>query len=534
MLQFERWKVVLISIVCLLGVLFTIPNFIAKERLAGMPGWLPSQQINLGLDLRGGSYLLLEVDVTTAIEDQLQALVSEVRGSLRSEGVGYTGLGVRGDKVAVRITDTAQLPAALGTIEDLSNPVGGVFGGGGETELDVRQDGNLITIGYSEAAVAQKTRSAVQQSIEIVRRRIDELGTTEPLIQRQGEDRILVQVPGLDDPARLKALLGQTAKLNFRLVDDSMSAQEAMQTRPPVGTEVLELVEGESRQPILIERRVMVSGEQLVDAQPGFSQQTNEPIVTFRFDAAGARRFGEVTRQNVGKPFAIVLDNEVISAPVIREPILGGSGQISGNFTVQEANDLAILLRAGALPAPLEILEERTVGPGLGADSVRAGELASIIGLIAVAVFMIMSYGRFGIYANVSLFLNMFMIIGVLSGLQATLTLPGIAGIVLTIGMAVDANVLIYERIREELKAGKSPVTAIDTGYKRALSPILDANVTTLIAALVLFQFGSGPVRGFAVTLAIGVVTSVFTAYFVNRMLVALWYRRARPKALVL
>ena len=370
--------------------------------------------------------------------------------------------------------------------------------------------------------------------MEIVRRRVDEMGTTEPVIQQQGTDRILVQVPGLDDPQRLKDILQQTAKLYFRLVDTSTTAQQALQSRViPAGSEILYLTESPDT-PILVKRQVMVGGDALEDAQPGFDSRTGEPVVNFRFNNSGGRIFGEVTRNNVGRPFAIVLDGKVLSAPVIREPILGGSGQISGNFTVAQANDLSILLRAGALPAPLTILEQRTVGASLGADSIRSGIIASIIGSLAVVIFMMATYGLFGAFANVALVVNVFLIMGALSLLQATLTLPGIAGIILTIGTAVDANVLIYERIREEIRAGKSVIAALDAGYNRALAPIVDANVTHFISAAVLFELGSGPVRGFAVTLAIGVVTSVFTAVTVNRLIVATWVRRARPKAIVL
>jgi preprotein translocase subunit SecD len=368
----------------------------------------------------------------------------------------------------------------------------------------------------------------VAQSIEVIRRRIDQLGTTEPNIQRQGADRILVQVPGEQNPERVKELIGKTAKLTFRLVDVSISAQQALDSRVPPGSEIV-VSQDDPPQPYLLEQREIITGENLVDAQPGFDQRTNEPIVSFRFDTQGGRKFGLATQQNVGRPFAIVLDDEVISAPVIREPILGGTGQISGGFSVQEANDLAILLRAGALPAKLTIVEERTVGPGLGADSIEAGRIASIIGIIAVVVFMLVAYGLFGIFANVSLFANILMIVGVLSLLGATLTLPGIAGIVLTVGMAVDSNVLIFERIREEFRSGKSAIAAIDSGYSRALGTILDANITTFIAAVILFQLGSGPIRGFAVTLAIGILTTVFTAFTLNRLIVAFWVKRQRP-----
>jgi len=496
---------------------------------------LPNQQINLGLDLRGGSYMLLEVDTSALMQDRLQSLLNDVRVALRNERILYTGLGIRNSEVAVRITQADDVERARRAVDAVGTTVSGnVFSAVPERDIAVRVSGQEILVSLTEVAVIARTQSAVQQSIEIVRRRIDELGTTEPVIQQQGVSRILVQVPGLDDPQRLKELLGQTAQMNFRLVSNAMSGEQAVATRTvPTGTEII-YTSDEPSSPVLVERRIMVGGDRLVDAQPAFNQQTGAPVVNFRFDSTGARQFGEVTRNNVGRPFAIVLDDKVISAPVIREPIMGGSGQISGNFTVQAANDLAILLRAGALPAPLNVLEERTVGPGLGADSIAAGEIAAVIGGLAVVAFMIASYGFFGVLAVVALTLNMAMIFAVLSVLQATLTLPGIAGIVLTIGMAVDANVLIYERIREELAAGKSPVPAIETGYNRALSSILDANITTLISAAVLFQMGSGPVRGFAVTLGIGIITSVFTAYTVNRLMLSIWIRRRRPKTIYL
>ena len=389
----------------------------------------------------------------------------------------------------------------------------------------------------TEKTIHDRKVAAVQQSIEIVRRRVDETGTREPTIQRQGDDRILVQLPGLDDPERIKRLLGKTAKMTFHLIDNRNSVEAAMVGRVPPGSRLLSSDDvdsnGQSRM-YLIRKRVMVSGDTLIDSQPSTDGRTNEPVVTFRFDTAGAKRFGLATSKNVGKLFAIVLDGKVISAPVIREPILGGSGQISGSFTFQSAQDLALLLRAGALPAPLTILEERSVGPGLGADSIAAGKIASILGMIAVLVFMAAAYGLFGFMADVALVVNMVLILGVLSFLQATLTLPGIAGIVLTIGMAVDANVLVFERIREEVRSGRTPISAVDTGYSRAFTTIMDANLTTLIAALLLYVFGSGPVRGFAVTLSIGIVTSMFTAIMLTRLLVVTWLRRTKPEALLL
>lgn len=535
MLYFDRWKIIMIFVLCFAGLVYSAPNFVPKDKLAGVPDWLPNQQINLGLDLRGGSYLLLGVETESIVSDRLQELVNDVRNALRNERIPYTGLGLRDGGVSVSITAPADMAKAKDAVDDIASTVpGNQFSTIPSSDIEIKTQDNRIFVTLTEAEKFARTQSAVKQSIEIVRRRIDELGTTEPVIQQQGSDRILVQVPGLDDPQRLKELLGQTAKMNFRLVSNAMSGAQALATQTvPAGTEILYTVD-EPKQPVLVERRVMVGGDRLIDAQPSFDQRDGQPVVNFRFDSAGARQFGEVTRSAVGRPFAIVLDGEVISAPVIREPIMGGSGQISGNFTVQAANDLAILLRAGALPAPLNVLEERTVGPGLGADSIRAGEVAAIIGGVAVLVFMVLSYGFFGVLANIALFLNVAMIFAVLSVLQATLTLPGIAGIVLTIGMAVDANVLIYERIREETAAGKSPIPAIEAGYNRALSSILDANVTTLISAAILFQLGSGPVKGFAVTLAIGIVTSVFTAFTVNRLMVSIWLRRRRPKTISL
>ena len=534
MLYFTKWKVALILGLCLLGVLFALPNVTAQRVLDGFPDWLPKDPVVLGLDLQGGSHLLLEVEVDAASRERLQSLVDDMRAALRQERIGYRNLGVSeaGDAVRVVIPEAEDMAAAQEIVEGLSEPLPlSVFSPTPVEELVISVDGSVIEAELSEEAQRQRAASAISQSIEIIRRRIDELGTREPVIQRQGERRILVQAPGLDDPQRLKELLGQTAKLSFHLVDESMSAERAVSGRPPAGSEVL-YSDTVPAVPYLVRKRVMVSGENLVDAQPAFEQISNQPVVNFRFDNTGARRFGAVTQENVGSPFAIVLDGQVISAPVIREPILGGSGQISGNFTVESANDLAILLRAGALPAPLEIIEERTVGPGLGADSIRAGAIACVIGLAAVLVFMVAAYRRFGLFADIALLVNLVMLLGALSMLGATLTLPGIAGIVLTIGMAVDANVLIFERIDEEAKSGKSPVNAMDAGYRRALGTILDANITTLIAALVLFQVGSGPVRGFAVTLAIGILTSVFTAFSLTRMLMALWLLRARPKTL--
>ena len=431
----------------------------------------------------------------------------------------------------MRITDADKIPAAIEALRTLTDPVsvGGLTGGTvNEVTVEQAEDG-LLRLSLTDEGIDYRVSSALTQSMEVVRRRVDELGTTEPLIQRQGDDRIIVQVPGLTDPQRLKALLNQTAKLSFHMVDTSMPATEAINNRPPPQSEVLYSTD-DPVVPYLIERRALISGENLVDAQASFDQRTSEPVVSFRFDSRGAQRFAQATQENVGRPFAIVLDQQVISAPVIREPILGGSGQISGNFSVEGANDLAVLLRAGALPATLTVVEERTVGPGLGQDSINAGVTASIIGGVAVIFFMLAFYGTFGILANIALAANIAMILAALSLIGSTLTLPGIAGIVLTMGMAVDSNVLIYERIREEARNGRPLVQSIDVGFKKAFATIVDANLTTLIAAVVLFFLGSGPVRGFAVTLSIGIVTTVFTAFTLTFWLMAFWYRWKRPK----
>ena len=535
MLHFARWKIILVLLVSLGGILAALPNLFSPKSLEDMPGWLPHNQINLGLDLRGGAHLLYVMDEKELVADWLKDILGDVRDTLRKDKVGYTGLRISqaNKSVTVRVRDQANLDKAFTALSELSVPLntGLVFTGQQGNNLDVtRTDGGQITLQITEPGLQQRISSAIEASIETMRRRVDAFGTTEPVIQRQGRDRILLQVPGIKDVARLKALVGETGKLTFHLVDTTSSVEEAQRTgKAPPGTELVPSEDGFSSA-YLLQSRALVSGENLVDAQPGFDQRTNEPVVTFRFDPAGARRFGRATQQNVGRPFAIVLDNKVISAPVIREPILGGTGQISGNFTVQEANDLAVLLRSGALPAKLTILEERTVGASLGADSIASGKVAAMIGFAAVIGFILISYGLFGVFANLALLVNISLIFGVLSLLQATLTLPGIAGIVLTIGMAVDANVLIFERIREEARAGKSVIAAIDSGYSRALSTILDANITTFIAAIVLFWLGSGPIRGFAVTLSIGIITSVFTAFTLTRLMVAQWVRMRRPQ----
>ena len=528
MLYFTRWKALAVILTALLVCLCAVPNFFPDATVKTWPKWA-QRHIVLGLDLQGGSHILLEVDSNSVKKDKLDQVRDDVRRVLRDAKIGYTGLAVRGDNVEVRVKDT-DLAAALPKLRELSQPLGGILGSSGQRSVEVSDaGGGLIRLSVPQAAITERIRQSVEQSIQIVERRINELGTVEPLIQRQGVDRILVQVPGLQDPTRLKELLGKTAKLDFRMVDSTISPDQAQGGRLPPDDEIL-MSASSPKVPYVIKKQVLVSGADLTDAQPGFDQRTGEPIVSFRFNTSGARKFAQATLENVGQPFAIVLDNEVISAPVIREPITGGSGQISGSFTVQGANDLAILLRAGALPAPLTIIEERTVGPGLGQDSIAAGEMASYIGSALVIVFMSLTYRLFGFFANVAVAVNVAMIFGVLSLLNATLTLPGIAGIVLTVGIAVDSNVLIYERIREELRAGRSAINAIDAGFKRALATILDSNITTFIAAAVLFYIGTGPVRGFAVTLGIGIITTVFTAFTVTRLIVAAWVNWKRPK----
>jgi preprotein translocase subunit SecD len=526
MLFFTRWKAAGILLLALVACLFAVPNFFSESTVRTWPSWA-QRHIVLGLDLQGGSHLLLEVDANAVRKERLQGINDEVLRVLRQARVPFTGRAVHGNSVEVRITRDSDVETALGKLRELSQPLSGILGSSGQRSINITESGGLITLTPSDPAVTERVRQAVDQSIQIIERRVNELGLVEPTIQREGIDRILVQVPGLQDPSRLKEILGKTAKLDFRMVDQSMSAEQAAGSHVPQDSEILD---GEKGQKFLIEKRVLVSGADLTDAQPGFDQRNSEPIVSFRFNSTGARKFAEATQQNVGKLFAIVLDNKVISAPVIREPILGGSGQISGNFTVEQANDLAILLRAGALPAPLTIIEERTVGPGLGQDSINAGEHAAYAGAALVILFMLVTYGLFGLFANIAVAINVAMIFGILSALSATLTLPGIAGIVLTVGIAVDSNVLIYERIREEVRAGRSAISAIDAGFSRALATILDSNITTFIAAAVLFYIGTGPVRGFAVTLGIGILTSLFTAFTLTRLIVAYWVRMWRPR----
>lgn len=531
MLIISRWKVVLVILSVVFGVLFALPNFLPQNVRDGLPGFLPSKTLNLGLDLRGGSYLLLEVDTKALRAERLTNLVEDTRTLLRKENVQFSGLGVADGAVSVRITDPAQVSTSARLMRNQLGAALPGAAGGRDILVSAESDQRIRAVFVSEAMDAEASQ-AVEQSIEIIRRRIDELGTREPSITRQGQNRVVVQAPGESDPARLREVIGQTAKLTFQMVDESADVFEAQAGRVPPGDVVLPS-EDSATQVLVLKRRAVVTGEMLTDAQAGFDPQTNRPVVNFRFNGQGARRFGDATTQNIGKRFAIVLDDKVISAPVIQSAIIGGSGQISGNFTTESANNLAILLRAGALPAPLNVEEQRTVGAELGADAIKAGNLSAGIGLAAVIIFMILIYGGlFGGISIVGLMINGLLIVAVMTLTQATLTLPGIVGLILTLAVAVDANVLIYERMRDEVRAGKAPALAMDSGFARALGTIMDANITTILAAMIMFMFGSGPVKGFAWTLSVGVVTTVFTAVLVTQVLLAWWFRTTRPKSL--
>lgn len=524
MLHVARWKVGLVALATILAILFSLPNLLPAG--ARLPGWVPSQRLNLGLDLQGGSYLLLEVDTAALRKARLSNLLEEVRGVLREEQIATTGLAVRGVGVDVRVTDPGQVEAAERALRSVARPTGA----GGGANLTVRRDGQQLRLALSEGGLAAETSEAVNAAIEVIRLRIDSLGTKEPTIQRQGANRIVVAAPGESDPERLKNLIGRTGRLTFQMVDETVSPQEAAAGRVPPGSVLLQGANGAGAE--VVRRRVLVDGGSLVKASVGYDQN-NRPAVDFRFDGTGARRFGSATTQNVGKRFAIILDEEVISAPTIQTPITTGSGQITGGFTAEGAGDLVALLRGGALPAPLKVEEQRTVGAELGQDAIEAGRISTIVAFVSVLAFMVLAYGfLFGGIAVVGLIVNGLMIIAALSITGAALSLPGIAGLILTLAVAVDANVLIYERMREEVRAGRSITASMDAGFSRAMVTILDANVTTLAAALIMFQFGSGPVRGFAWTLSIGVFTSVFTAVLVTQILLAWWFRATRPKTL--
>jgi preprotein translocase subunit SecD len=528
MLDFPRWKVWAVTLTILVGILLAIPSLLPKEQVERWPAWLPSARINLGLDIAGGSQLLLEADIADAGKQRLQAMEDTVTTELRrgEPRIDIGDVSTAGGRLSFIVRDPTQLDSAVERLRALTQPV--ALTGNRDWEVTV-VDSTRIVLTPTEAGAKQALKDSLTVARDVVRRRIDPGGTKEITVINQGDRRIFVQVPGVEDPEALKQLIGQTARLEFKLVDLNADPNQVAQGRAPPGSQVLPMADGTGA--IAVQRRVMVSGEQLVDAKQGFDQN-GRAVVDITFNAAGARRFGRVTQENVNKPFAIILDDKVLSAPNINEPILGGKAQISGNLTVESANQLAISLASGKLPVKLNVIEERTVSAELGKDSIEAGTIASIFATLAVIGLMIVTYGRFGVYASIALLVNAFMILGIMAVFNATLTLPGIAGFVLTIGAAVDANVLINERIREELRRGRKMLDALETGYKEASTAIFDANITNTIAAALMMYFGSGPIRGFAVVLLIGIITSVFTAVNFTRMMVSLWIKSKRPRAI--
>jgi len=531
MLHFARWKVFAILATCLAALLFALPSFFSKETVAGWPSFMPTRQLALGLDLRGGVHLLLGMDAEEIKADWLKTLREDTRRTLldlnksREQKIGFNPAVVSGGAVQVKLTKPEDTDTVLRELRKLVQPIGGAVFAGGTNDIDVAagSEPGLITLKPSEPGILNRINLAIGSSIETINRRINNLGTAEATVVRQGRNRILIQYPGLQDTKPLKDLIGQTAKLTFHSVHPSTSAEEARLTRVTNGYKIFLGDKRGEEGAYLLQESPVVSGEDLVDAQQGFDQRTQEAIISFRFNQSGARKFGKFTAENVGQPFAIVLDDHVLSAPVIREPILGGSGQISGRFTVESANNLAIQLRSGALPAKLTIVEERTVGPSLGADSIDAGLRAGIIGGLATIALTVLYYGTFGIFACVGLTVHLVATLALMAVFGNTLSLPGIAGLVLGVAMAVDANVLIYERIREELRAGRTPISAIDAGFTRAFITIADCQLTTLACAFVMFWLGSGPIRGFAVTLTFGILTSIFASVTVVRLLIHFW-----------
>lgn len=523
----RKWKNFLIYMVCLLGALFVSPNFLSDEQLENFPSFLKTSQLRLGLDLQGGSYLQLQVDMTGALQDRFLGYADEVRVMLRSKKISFNNLKIIPGEVPI-----LEFDLLLDTdIEKANEAMAGL------THLMINQSGKNFTAQLRPNELMTLRQSIISQSISIIERRVDQLGTTEPEVTAQGVDRIVVQLPGLKDPERVKGLINKTAKLTFHLVEGIVSAAEVTPSyRAAPGTKLVP-PEGEGFDGgapsfyYIVKKEARLTGDNLIDAQQSYDTQHNRVIVSFQFDSPGARKFADLTRENVGKPFAMVLDNKVISAPTINEEIPSGRGQISGNFTIQSANDLAVLMRAGALPATLKVMEEKTIGPSLGSDSIAAGQFATLLSIAAVAIAMAILYGTFGLIADVALLFNVVLLMAGLSLMEATLTLPGIAGIALTVGMAVDANVLIFERIREELKAGKKPQLALALGYERAMATIIDSNITTVIGALLLFWFGTGPIRGFAITLCLGIAVSMFTAILLTRVISEKWvsFRKNKP-----
>jgi protein-export membrane protein SecD len=533
MLSFTRWKATLILMTAFVVIMLAAPNVLPQSWVDRLPRAMRTH-MTLGLDLQGGVHLLLQVDANDVRRVQLENLRDDVRRLLRDSRIQVQGIGFQGNAVVARIREGQNGDLALTELRKIPQQIGGAFSTSGQWDAEVSRSGDTFTVAATEAGIRDKVSRAVTQSIEVIRRRIDATGTTEPIIQRQGLDRILLQVPGAKNPEEIKRFIGEVAKLEFRLVDQSMRVEEAIASRPPADSVILyeEIKEGNrvvQQVPYLIQRRAIVTGEELIDAQAAFNAQQAEWVINFRFNASGGRKFAQATTENVNRPFAIILDNKVISAPVIREPILGGSGQISGRFTAESSANLALLLRAGALPAPLTFVEERTVGASLGQDSITAGTNAALIGSAFVVIFMFMTYGLFGLFANIAVLVNVLMMFGLLSLIGATLTLPGIAGVVLTVGMAVDSNVLIFERIREEAHSGRSVMASIDGGFTKAMGTIMDANITQLITSVILFYLGTGPVKGFALTLGLGIITTMFTAITFTRYLVVMWLRWFKP-----
>jgi preprotein translocase subunit SecD len=531
MLFFATWKKWTINVVCALGVLLSIPAFFNK------PSWLPGEalwrSVNLGLDLRGGAYLLLEVDVQTIVRDRLTNLVDSVRTSLRGTDIAYSGLVARGQSVQLQLRDSQKSAEAIKKLQELAQPVTSGALGTSTPDLNVTATPEgLLTLALSEQASRDKATQAIQQVIEILRRRFDELGLKEVYLSRHGEQRVLVQIPGIGNIDREKEIIKRTAKMTFHLTGQASDCIDG--SRPPPGIRCMQEEDRAARgaRVIPVRQKIEVDGSRLTDARASTSSQTGEWVVNFRFDSLGTRQFCDISRANVGQPFAIVLDGKVITAPTIREAICGGSGQISGSFNSQSASDLAVLLRAGALPAPLSIVEERTVGPDLGKDAIDAGIVSLIVGAILVIVFIVWSYGLFGVFACVGLAINLALTLAILNLLGATLTLPGMAGVLLTLGLSVDANILINERIREETRLGKTPFAAMEAGFTRAFSTIVDANLTTIIKMVLLYSLGSGPVKGFAVTITFGIITSMFTATVLVRLMMVTWLRTRKRESI--
>lgn len=530
MLNFPRWKVWLVLLATLTGIIAALPSLLPETTRDQLPGWLKESHINLGLDLSGGSHLLLEADTADVRKQQIERMEETIRTEMRraSPEIEISDISTANGELSFMPRNPAQLDQAVEMARQQTNGIG--IGGARDWTVAVR-DSTRIVMKPTEAGVNFEIDSALETARNVVAKRIDPEGTKEITVVRQGSDRILVQVPGLQDPERLKSLLGKTAKLEFKLVDQSANPEEVAAGRAPAGSQVLPLAEGGR---IAVKRRVMVSGDELNDARQAFDPQSGNPVVSIRFNSQGGRKFGRVTSENVGKPFAIILDGVVISAPNINEPILGGSAQISGNFTVESANDLSISLRSGKLPVALKVIEESSVSAELGKDSIEKGVLAGILATLALVFYMILTYFRFGVYTTIALFVNALLVLGLMGVFNATLTLPGIAGFVLTIGAAVDANVLINERIREEIRRGRRTMQAVEFGFKEASTAIFDANITNVISAIILFWFGSGPIKGFAVVLALGIATSVFTGVTFTRLLVSHYLERSRPKTLTL